>query len=174
MKTNKRGISLIVLVITIIVIIILAAAVILTLNNNNPIANSKQATFDSDVAEVTSALNIYISNFIAKNPIHDGPFDTSGAEDDSWIQVGFSGTDAQYGSETAGQTYAKGVTWSALGIKQPSTIAEIQFNAKNGKVRAVPTQGGVNGTLITPATDDTPAVYYKVGNSLPDITTDEP
>ena len=147
MKTNKRGISLIVLVITIIVIIILAAAVILTLNNNNPIANSKQATFDSDVAEVTSALNIYISNFIAKNPIHDGPFKTSEAEDDSWITVGgLTANDAKYGSEAAGQTYSTSVSWSALGIKQPSTIKAIQFNAVNGKVRAIPTQTGVNGT----------------------------
>ena len=147
MKTNKRGISLIVLVITIIVIIILAAAVILTLNNNNPIANSKQATFDSDVAEVTSALNIYISNFIAKNPIHDGPFNTSGTEANSWITVGgLTANDAKYGSEAAGQTYSTSVSWSALGIKQPSTIAAIQFNAVNGKVRAIPTQTGVNGT----------------------------
>ena len=161
MKTNKRGISLIVLVITIIVIIILAAAVILTLNNNNPINNSKQATFDSDVAEVTSALNIYISNFIAKNPIHDGPFDTSGAEADSWITVGGLETaDAAYGSEAAGQTHSTSVSWKALGIKQPSTIAKIQFNAKNGKVRAIPTQTGVVGSPKDSGGN------YKVGESF--------
>ena len=61
---NKKGISLIVLVITIIVIIILAAAVILTLNGNNPINNSKQATFDSDCAELKSAMSMYMTQKI--------------------------------------------------------------------------------------------------------------
>ena len=67
MKTNKRGISLIVLVITIIVIIILAAAVILTLNNNNPIENANEATFKNDKAELQSAVALFVANFMAKN-----------------------------------------------------------------------------------------------------------
>lgn len=162
MKTNKKGISLIVLVITIIVIIILAAAVILTLNNNNPIQNSKQATFDNDVAEITSAVNIYIANFMAKNPVHDGPFDTSASGQD-WVTVGTATKEAQEAAGVNGTTtYGTGVTWAKLGINQPASIKLIEFNPKNGLVRVIPSQTGVNGTVKTPAAGDAPAVYYTV------------
>jgi len=145
MKTNKKGISLIVLVITIIVIIILAAAVILTLNNNNPIQNSKQATFDNDVAEVTSAINIYIANFMAKNPVHDGPFDTSSTASD-WITVGTATKEAKPAAGVNGTTtYGTGVTWTALGINQPASISSMEFNVKTGQVKATPSQAGVTG-----------------------------
>ena len=165
MKTNKKGISLIVLVITIIVIIILAAAVILTLNNNNPITNSKQATFDNDVSEVTSAINIYIANFMAKNPVHDGPFDTSSSGQD-WITVGTASKEAVEADNVNGTTtYGTGVTWTKLGINQPALIKLIEFNVKTGQVRAIPSQTGVNGTVKTPASGDTPAVYYTVKDS---------
>jgi len=148
MKTNKRGISLIVLVITIIVIIILAAAVILTLNNNNPIQNSKQATFDNDVSEITSAINIYIANFMAKNPVHDGPFNTS---TDNWVKIGVTPTDDPQlpdEADTVGGTtqYGNYINWTDLGINQPASIKLIEFNPKNGQVRAIPSQTGVNGT----------------------------
>ena len=148
MKTNKRGISLIVLVITIIVIIILAAAVILTLNNNNPIQNSKQATFDNDVSEVTSAINIYIANFMAKNPVHDGPFDTS---KDNWVKIGITPGDddnlpaapSNVGGET---TYGTYINWTDLGLSKPASIKLIEFNPKNGQVRVIPSQTGVTGS----------------------------
>ena len=145
MKTNKRGISLIVLVITIIVIIILAAAVILTLNNNNPIQNSKQATFDNDVAEITSAVNIYIANFMAKNPVHDGPFNTA---KDNWVKIGVTGTKKPKAPDTVAgtTTYGDYIDWSDLGINKPASIKLIEFNPKNGQVRAIPSQTGVNGT----------------------------
>ena len=145
MKTNKRGISLIVLVITIIVIIILAAAVILTLNNNNPINNSKQATFDNDVSEITSAINIYIANFMAKNPVHDGPFNTS---TDNWVKIGVTGTKKPKAPDTVAgtTTYGDYIDWSDLGINKPASIKLIEFNPKNGQVRAIPSQTGVNGT----------------------------
>ncbi len=65
MKTNKKGISLIVLVITIIVIIILAAAIILSLNNNNPIAKAKEAVDASDKSEAQSAFNVWIGTVMA-------------------------------------------------------------------------------------------------------------
>ena len=47
--TQKRGISLIVLIVTIIVIIVLAAVVILTITKNNPVESAKEATFKEDV-----------------------------------------------------------------------------------------------------------------------------
>ena len=43
MKTNKKGISLIVLVITIIVMIILAAAIVITLSNSGIINKANEA-----------------------------------------------------------------------------------------------------------------------------------
>lgn len=74
MKNSKKGISLIVLVITIIVIIILAAAVLLTMSKNNPINSAKQAVSDNDVAELKSAMALYIANFVANDPNHSAPF----------------------------------------------------------------------------------------------------
>ena len=57
--SDKKGISLIVLVITIIVIIILAVAVILSIANNNPIENAKEARFKSDIKTIEEDLNMY-------------------------------------------------------------------------------------------------------------------
>ena len=57
--SEKKGISLIVLVITIIVIIILAVAVILSIANNNPIENSKEARFKNDIKTIEEDLNMY-------------------------------------------------------------------------------------------------------------------
>ena len=57
--SEKKGISLIVLVITIIVIIILAVAVILSIANNNPIENAKEARFKSDIKTIEEDLNMY-------------------------------------------------------------------------------------------------------------------
>ncbi len=54
-----RGISLIVLVITIIVIIILAGSVILSLVNNNPITQASKATYQSDVKNFQTELDLY-------------------------------------------------------------------------------------------------------------------
>ena len=50
MKTNKKGISLIVLAITIIVMIILASAIILSLSGKNMIGSAKEATTMNDLA----------------------------------------------------------------------------------------------------------------------------
>ena len=152
----KKGISLIVLVITIIVIIILAAAVLLTLNNNNPIENSKQATFDNDVAEVKSAVTMYISNFMAKNPNHDGPFNPMTEND--WIVVGTAKTEAAYATNTKTEgettttipepktTYGDGVTWEKLNLTAPASIRLMYFNCETGATIAIPTQTGVKYT----------------------------
>ena len=51
-KTNKQGISLIVLVITIIVMIILAAAIVLTLNNSGIINRANEAVEKTDLAQI--------------------------------------------------------------------------------------------------------------------------
>ncbi len=147
MKNSKKGISLIVLVITILVIIILAAAVLLSLNNNNPITNSKQAAFDNDVSEVRSAINLYISNFLAKNPTNDGPFNPD--TDQDWIMVcrdtvtnAVSSVRASTADGTT--TYGNCVTWKDLGLNDaPSTIRTMFFNVETAQVIAIPTQTSV-------------------------------
>lgn len=50
MKSNKRGISLIVLMITIIVILILVTVIIMSFGNNNLINNANKAKFQSDLS----------------------------------------------------------------------------------------------------------------------------
>ena len=65
--SEKKGISLIVLVITIIVIIILAVAVILSIANNNPIENAKEARFRNDMKVIEEELNLYIAKKYADN-----------------------------------------------------------------------------------------------------------
>ena len=47
--TQKRGISLIVLIVTIIVIIILASAVIITVGKNNPVESAREAKIKEDI-----------------------------------------------------------------------------------------------------------------------------
>ena len=160
MKTNKRGISLIVLVITIIVIIILAAAVILTLNGNNPIDNSKQATFDNDCAELKSAMSMYITTFMAKDANHDGPFDIEGADtettdDDTKITIG-SGTEAIPAKVVGAKpedaddpenyrTPGNAVNWTTLGFsEQPASIKSATYNATTGLFTIEPRNTGIN------------------------------
>ena len=154
MKTNKRGISLIVLVITIIVIIILAAAVILTLNGNNPIENSKQATFDNDCNELKSAMSMYMTTFMANDLNHDGPFEIAGSDtpttdDDTIINVGGTeGTEARYATAvgTAGKrTPGTKVEWTTLGFSgQPASIKSAKYNATTGLfLEIVPTNTGL-------------------------------
>ena len=65
--SEKKGISLIVLVITIIVIIILAVAVILSIANNNPIENAKEARFKNDVKIMQEELELLKASNYAKN-----------------------------------------------------------------------------------------------------------
>ena len=66
--SDKKGISLIVLVITIIVIIILAVAVILSIANNNPIENAKEARFKNDVRTMQEELELLkASNYVENN-----------------------------------------------------------------------------------------------------------
>ena len=59
--TQKKGISLIVLIITIIVIIILAAVVILNISKNNPVESAKEARFKEDVRSFQEDLSLSIS-----------------------------------------------------------------------------------------------------------------
>lgn len=58
MKTNKTGISLIVLVITIIILAILAAAVIISITNSGIINNTENAVKEHDLAEVRSLASL--------------------------------------------------------------------------------------------------------------------
>ena len=153
MKTNKRGISLIVLVITIIVIIILAAAVILTLNGNNPIDNSKQATFDNDCAELKSAMSMYMTTFMANDLNHDGPFEIVGADtvatdDDTKIVIGAgTGSEKEAVYATAvGTSRIAGtkVEWKTLGFSgQPASIKSATYNATTGLFTIEPTNTGI-------------------------------
>lgn len=64
-KTNRVGISLIVLIITIIVMLILASAIILKLRDSNIPNNAKEVTFKSDVSGMKDELFTYITNLEA-------------------------------------------------------------------------------------------------------------
>ncbi|MDD3303725.1 MAG: hypothetical protein PHP54_02295 [Clostridia bacterium] len=129
MKANKKGISLIVLVITIIVIIILAAAVILTLNNNNPINNATDAVFKSDSAEITSALAIYIGNYMAKNN-GVSPFSTTTAPAVE-IEIGTPRTIDQ----VKGDVPQDKLNWSDIGLSgMPGSMKKATVNSITGKV----------------------------------------
>ena len=73
--TNKRGISLIVLVITIIVMIILATAIILSLSSSGIIGKANKAKTDSDNANLLQAANLAAAEWElakAENPNTDG------------------------------------------------------------------------------------------------------
>ena len=59
--TQKKGVSLIILIVTIIGIIILAAAVILTLSKNNPVESAREATFKEDIRSFQNELALSIS-----------------------------------------------------------------------------------------------------------------
>lgn len=59
--SNKKGISLIVLVITIIIIIILASSVILSMANNNPIEAANEAKFKNDIQTFNTELSMWLS-----------------------------------------------------------------------------------------------------------------
>ena len=134
MKTNKRGISLIVLVITIIVIIILAAAVILTLNGNNQIDNSKQATFDNDCAELKSAMSMYMTTFMANDLNHDGPFDTSAITIVQTVDTESGQKEAKLAT-AVGTTRTAGnvVTWKTLGFSgKPASIDTATYDPATG------------------------------------------
>ncbi|MBR5228169.1 MAG: hypothetical protein IKV94_06005 [Clostridia bacterium] len=61
MKTNKKAISLIVLVITIVVLSILASTVIISLSNINIIEQARVAAFKSDMANYKQAYNLYLA-----------------------------------------------------------------------------------------------------------------
>jgi len=78
--TNKKGISLIVLVITIIVIIILAGAVVLSLSKNNPISSATEATFKSTIDAYNSELTMSIS----KKYVLDFTLDTTKFNATTW------------------------------------------------------------------------------------------
>ncbi len=149
MKTNKRGISLIVLVITIIVIIILAAAVILTLNNNNPINNSKQAAFDNDCSELKSAMSIYISTFMAKDAHHNGPFTLEDEEGQPITEITISSgaTNAEEAETIDEETQtSESVSWEKLGLGSgPSTIATAKYNPVTGLFTITATNPEVTG-----------------------------
>ncbi len=66
-KTNKRGISLIVLVITIIVMIILASAIILSLSNSGIIGRANEASFKTDVKSIQEELTIELADAILED-----------------------------------------------------------------------------------------------------------
>ena len=65
--TQKRGISLIVLIVTIIVIIILAVAIVLTIKKNNPIDSANEAVFKENIRNFQNELVMSISNEYVKD-----------------------------------------------------------------------------------------------------------
>ncbi|MBR5227457.1 MAG: hypothetical protein IKV94_02350 [Clostridia bacterium] len=82
MKTNKKAISLIVLVITIIILAILAATVIISLSNTNIIEQANKAAFKSDMAAYKEAYNLYLTSKYAENPYFDASSITEADYDD--------------------------------------------------------------------------------------------
>ncbi|MBR5227200.1 MAG: hypothetical protein IKV94_00990 [Clostridia bacterium] len=71
MKTNKKAISLIVLVITIVVLGILAATVIVNISNTNIIEQAKVTAFKSDMANYKDAYNLYLADQYARQSNFD-------------------------------------------------------------------------------------------------------
>ena len=136
MKTNKKGISLIVLVITIIVIIILAAAIILSMNSNNPIANAKEAVKSSDAAEIQDAYTVWIGAVMAdvKNSVViSGTFaDTATI---SKCMVGSTDKTSDL------PTNVSGATVSSFGLGDSVTSVTIEDNVVKGYTK--------NGTAVT-------------------------
>ncbi|MBR5227762.1 MAG: leucine-rich repeat protein [Clostridia bacterium] len=84
MKTNKKAISLIVLVITIIVLAILATTVIITLSNTNIIEQANQAAFRADMATYKTAAQVYIASEMARNKTGDDSNINLVPEDDDY------------------------------------------------------------------------------------------
>lgn len=65
--TQKRGISLIVLIVTIIVIIILAVGIVLAIKKNNPIDSANEAVFKENIRSFQNELAMSISNEYVKD-----------------------------------------------------------------------------------------------------------
>ena len=129
MKTNKKGISLIVLVITIIVMIILASAIILSLDNTGIMDRAEQAVDASDIKQVqTYASTVWAEAYLdgartkadLKTAVLDGlkDIDTS----NYLIIVTQKGVDIFEASKTlgglvkSGADYGKTVNYTANGV----------------------------------------------------------
>ena len=129
MKTNKKGISLIVLVITIIVMIILASAIILSLGNTGIMDRAEQAVDASDIKQVqTYASTVWAEAYLdgartkaeLKTAVTEGlkDIDTS----DYAIIVTTKGVEVRLLSETlgglvkSGADYGKTVNYTANGV----------------------------------------------------------
>lgn len=67
MKTNKKGISLIVLIITVIVLGILAATVIMSISNTNIIEETNKTVFKSDMSNYKELYTMYIADYMMQN-----------------------------------------------------------------------------------------------------------
>ena len=137
MKSNKNGISLIVLVITIIVIIILAAAVILSLNNNNVLTNSRVAVNANDFSEVQSAWSIALQGVIAKqldNVVLSGEITATGFAAHGWAGEKPSSATAVTISQVA-RNAAVAITISSMGLPASFTNIAIKDNVVNGIVK---------------------------------------
>ncbi len=137
MKSNKNGISLIVLVITIIVIIILAAAVILSLSNNNVLTNSRIAVNANDFSEVQSAWSISLQGVIAKqldNVVLSGEITATGFAAHGWAGEKPSSATAVTISQVA-QNAAVAITISSMGLPASFTNIAIKDNVVNGIVK---------------------------------------
>ena len=84
MKTNKRGISLIVLVITIIIMIILATAIILSLQSSGIIGRSNKAKEDTDASSLKEAATLKYAEYDLKTEI--GEIDITSKSADAYVK----------------------------------------------------------------------------------------
>jgi len=67
MFSNKRGVSLLILIITIVVILILSTTIIINIVDTNLITNANQATFKSDVSQINESLKLLLLDKIINN-----------------------------------------------------------------------------------------------------------
>ncbi len=140
MKNSKKGISLIVLVITIIVIIILAAAVLLTMSKNNPVDNAKQAVSDNDVAELKSAMALYIANFVANDANHSSPFaDTEKVKVSATLEEG--STEPKKAASVGAETIqGNALRFAELGVTSKA-VKSFEYDVSTGKFTFVMNTG---------------------------------
>ena len=68
MRTNKRGISLIVLIITVIVLAILATTVIISISETGIIEKTNAAVFKSDMSNYKELYSVYLAEQLLNNP----------------------------------------------------------------------------------------------------------
>ena len=122
--SDKKGISLIVLVITIIVIIILAVAVILSIANNNPIENAKEARFKNDVRTMQEELELLkASNYVENNGTGYGGIELTDLKSSTNYTDNFEVKDGELYIKSENNLTDKEKKWAnELGVEEKASV----------------------------------------------------